>query len=304
MMDPECHTAPINMDRKLLRQPKSALRLQGRCFRCRKKGHIAKNCGRGLNSKIRLSDLPVELLDLICGNLIQIDWPPWPRAMFDLRLVCRTIQSKTADFFGKVAFGYIHLQLGYRGLRRITDISQHLVFGPKVQRIYLSHSDRGLHAKPYEEAQEIAHSDNVSSKQRREARQGIKRAHFEQADRSFIEHSATDGIMLVLAFQKLPNLKDIMVACVDTSEYRISIRRKQNHGGPTTSHVFSVLLSSVAHANVKLQSLGTDYFCGDDDEEGVLVTALSMPNQVLSCLVDLQGLELRLETDGSYYKSE
>ena len=156
----------------------------------------------------------------------------------------------------------------------------------------------------YDEAQETANSADSSSKKRREARSKIRRARFEQADSSFIEQSATDGIMLVLAFQKLPNLKHVLMSCVETSEYRISIRRKYHEGGPTTSHNFSVLLSSVAHADVKLQSLCTSYFCGYDHDEGVSVSALSMPKEVLSCLIDLQRLELRLETEGSSYKSE
>jgi hypothetical protein len=196
------------------------------------------------------------------------------------------------------------VQLDYRGLRRITDISQHLVFGPKVQRIFVFHSDGGLDAKDYDEAQETVNSADVSSKQRREAGQQIRCAHFEQADRSFIEHSATDGIMLVLAFQKLPNLKHVSMSCVNTNEYRISIRREYNHEGPTTSHAFSVILSSAAHANVKLQSLRTSYFRGCDHDKGVSVSALSMPKKALACLVDLQRLELRLETEGRSYKSE
>jgi hypothetical protein len=127
-------------------------------------------------------------------------------------------------------------------------------------------------------------------------KQQIRRANIEHAGKSFIERSATDSNMLALAFQRFQNLKEVSVLCGNLRDDSISLRRRDYGEGPSTGRLFSVLLSSAAHANLKLESVCTSYSGYFIHDEGVRVSTLSMPKAMLSSLSNLQRLELCLET--------
>lgn len=139
---------------------------------------------------------------------------------------------------------------------------------------------------------------------RRQIRRDLYRARAEQADKAFIERSATDGIMLVTAFQRLSNLKDIIMSSVDIKEDRMPIRRAQDGEGPFTGRIFSMLLSSLAHAHVKLETFRISHRLSFDHQEGIPVSALSMPRPVLDCLSGLHKLHLLLEAGRKSYEGE
>ncbi|KAF1978381.1 hypothetical protein BU23DRAFT_549823 [Bimuria novae-zelandiae CBS 107.79] len=74
---------------------------RGRCFRCKKPGHTVTQFPSKKRSKgPKLSDLPVELLEMICGFLVH---PPGYKDIsymfrtMALRLTCRTINQKTTS---------------------------------------------------------------------------------------------------------------------------------------------------------------------------------------------------------------
>ena len=283
-------------------QQRALLRSQGRCFKCHKQGHISKNCITVPNTTTRLDELPVELLELICGFVITDGLLPWVHDMLDFRFTCRAINAKTYDFFGRAAFGSLGVQLSYRGLSRLAAISQCPRLAEKVQRICLFEHDRIMENEEYEEAQKAATSNTLSRKQRRAVEAKLWLANAEQSDKAFVERSATDGIMLTLAFLKLPNLSQVLIRCVDQRRDRLSIRQIQTGEGPSTTRIFSMTVSSLAHAQIKPRELLMRYFGSFKHDQGVSLQALSMPRQVLECLSELRRLDLWLETRGNSFK--
>ncbi|KAK3700776.1 hypothetical protein LTR37_015748 [Vermiconidia calcicola] len=244
-------------------QQHAALRSQGRCFKCHKKGHVAKKCTYGRASTSRLAELPVELLELICSFLVDVEGVTrFARFMMTLRLTCRAVNAKTYDFFGKVAFGSLMIHLSYRGLSRLEALSQCPSLAAKVERIVLSTYDQTVDQEEYKAAQERATSDSYSRHQRREAEGKLWRANAEQNDKAFVERSATDGIKLTRAFMKLSNIREILISCVDQREDRLSVRQIQSGKGPTTTRIFA--MESGSHGGLAFLRETEDFF--DDFE--------------------------------------
>ena len=92
--------------------------------------------------------------------------------------------------------------------------------------------------------------------------------------------------------------------CIDLREDRRAIREVQTGEVASTTRMFSMAVSSLAHAHVKPRELITEYIPGYDCEQGVSLQALSMPREVLECVSELRHLELRLETKDNLYISQ
>ena len=247
----------------------------------------------------------MELLELICKFLldplygITYSWRMW-----SFRLTCREINAKTYNFYARAAFQRLWIHLDYRGLQKLTEISQWTPFASKVELLHLSNYDRAIeYYEQYQTAQTEANSETLPRRQHRDAEAQLFRANREQDDKAFVERSATDGILLTLALLKIPHVRKVVFDCVDLREDRLSIRHRQTGHGASTTHTFSVILSSMAHARLKPHELRAVYFGCYNDVQGVSLQALSMPRDVLECISDLRHLELRLETKDDLFKS-
>jgi hypothetical protein len=254
---------------------------------------------------VRLPDLLPEILELICGYLIGRSnsfTRGFPRRMYHFRLTCRLIQAKTHDFFCRMAFHKVIVRLNSTGLSRLKVISDHANLASKVHQIFISGQDEGLSAWKYEDAIRTAASTTVSVIERERAVEEINNARSEQADKAFLERSATDGIIMVSALQRLPNLQLVFLSSMQVGERHMSIRRKYSGQGQSMNHIFSMVLSSVAYANLRPKEFRMDMW-GGIDIGGVSISALEVYPPLSECLSELQTLNLRLETEDNLYES-
>ena len=211
---------------------------------------------------------------------------------------------KTLVFFARVAFTKLRVHFNYQAFSKVITISQHRVFAAKVRTCLLFGYDQAMCIEDYDKARKVSVSPQETSSQRRKAKQRIRRANSKQTENPFIERSATDGIMLALAFHRLHNLKAFAVLCADLREDRKSLRRRDYGEGPSTGRVFCVLLSSAAYASSKVETIHATNHGHFDLTEAVPVSTLSMPRAVLSSLSNLRRLELCLETSNLLYQSQ
>lgn len=290
---------------------------QGRCFKCRKKGHIAKVCPGKYASQQTLANLsrvPLELLELICEHLtslngVSLSAPEW---LLSLRLVCRSINSKLHDYFGRRAFGTLGIKATYRNLQRVNEIA-HSPFAVKVERILLSGYEEKLEeGKECDQIVQAVQSGRNSRRARKvermlqltpqEQAQSLKLTHQEQDERAFIERSGTLGITLTLALLKMPNIRTFEIQCTRIDSK--SVRRAKTGVGESTTALFSVVVAGLAHTDLKPHALKFLRYPDFDNHEGVSLQALAMPPNVLNSLSELRHLELRLETKGNVWKSK
>ncbi|KAK4953971.1 hypothetical protein LTR10_008575 [Elasticomyces elasticus] len=148
---------------------RQALKSQGRCFKCRQKGHVANKCGKpSRNSAAHITNLPTELIQTIVERLVYIGHGmKFIQDMFEYRLACKAMNDKTD-----------------------CECEDH---------------------EFYETLRETAEDESAEEDERNEAEAHIELAMAEQEQRSFVERSATDGIMLTLAFQRMPNIRRIYI---------------------------------------------------------------------------------------------
>ena len=273
-----------------------ALLAQGRCFKCYKKGHVAKACSRKPPEKSYLDDLPVEILELICEELTGIGYDMhFVRPMLSLRLTCRKINNKTHDYFGRTAFRVLGVSTSYRGLQQMSEISES-AFARKVEHILFSqHEDTH---DDYMTAQDTATSLGSSRRAYRAAEKLLVRVRREQDEKAFIERSGTLGIRLTLALLKMPNIHGVYLYCVDDDKK--SVRKEEIGHGESTTQMFSTIVSSLGHAAVKPRRLKVlDAY---ERYEPISLQALCMPRTILNCLSELQHLKLTLETKDNHYR--
>lgn len=250
----------------------------------------------------QLPDLPVEILELINEHLVRKNGQdPETFEMLDFRLTCKEINQKTHDFFSKLAFDHLTIHLTLADLCWINDISQHPSFAAKVRTVEIAVHDRCLNAEELRKAQELLASTEGSSSRHRCTRRKVEHVHFESSEKFYVERSAADGIMLVTAFQRLSNLREVVLPCVKL--FDMPIRKEKDGQGPSTGRIFSMLLTSLSHANRKLESFRMKHG-RQSYEEAIPVSILVMPAKVLSCLSQLRRLDLWLEADDYSYKSK
>jgi hypothetical protein len=291
---------------KLTWRQRQLLTSQGRCFRCYKKGHRSHECKRDLVP--RLAKLPVELLDMICTALVYPDGKeyniPWVFRMMPLRLVCREINLKTFEFFAGLSFKFICVDQSYGGFQRLNEIAEHATCAGKIETLHMSTFDKVMDNEEYESLQDQLATGSLRGRERRELWDRICLAHHEQTDKSFIERSSADGIMLTLALRKMTNLRKIHIGSVGNRQRDRLIRQASSLTAPTTTHVFSMVLSSLAFSGVKLHTLkfpGITHY--DSSYQGVAVQALAVPDDIFRGVSELRDLQLALETNDNSFKS-
>ena len=155
----------------------------------------------------------------------------------------------------------------------------------------------------YEKLQNQIRTEDLNSRDRRQIMGRIRSAHREQTDKAFMESSTADGIMLTMALQKMPNLQTILISPTENEESRWSIRRAQSSTAPTTTHVFAMVLSSLALSGAKPHTLNLTWVSYGYGFQGVSIQALSMPRKMFQGVSELRELHLTLETNDTTYKS-
>lgn len=109
--------------------------------------------------------------------------------------------------------------------------------------------------------------------------------------------SGTASILLATAFQRFPNLREITLNCTETRDNRLSIRRHLSGGGGSTTYMISLLCACLPYMEGKLRKLRMGMFLEvSNDEEGVSVQSLFMPQEVRECFGRLETLQLHLQT--------
>ena len=192
----------------------------------------------------------------------------------------------------------------YGGFQRLNEIAEHATCAGKIETLHLSTWDKVMDNEEYKSLQEQLATGSLRGRERREIRHRIRLAHHEQTDKSFIERSTADGIMLTLALRKMTNLRKILIASINNTEGRRVIRQASSLTAPTTTHVFSMVLSSLAFSGVKLHALkfpsithyGSSY-------QGVAIQALAVPDDIFRGVSELRDLQLALETNDNSFKS-
>ncbi|KAF2445170.1 hypothetical protein P171DRAFT_431913 [Karstenula rhodostoma CBS 690.94] len=247
-----------------------------------------KWCSENRKSGPKLSDLPVELMNMICDFLVEPDDPdnPFPETedMSAFRLTSRAINQKTYDSFAKVFFGCCSIDMGWRGLQRLAGISQTPELARNVRHVYLK-QQRRKHLET-----DVSASDYLS-----EAR--IRRARLELEKDDFLGRSGADTLALGSAFTRLPNLNqvDIWLSRVDA---RPPLRDRLGLLEPRTStHMFAILTAALDHAGIKLRVLEMhNPDSRPTNIEPISIRALNMPRDTMTCFSQLSELSFFLET--------
>ena len=168
----------------------------------------------------------------------------------------------------------------------------------------MSTFDKVMDNEEYESLQDQLATGSLRGRERRELWDRICLAHHEQTDKSFIERSSADGIMLTLALRKMTNLRKILVASIDNRQGRRVIRQASSLTAPTTTHMFSMVLSSLAFSGVKLHTLRfPDLTHYGSSHQGVAIQALAVPDDIFRGVSELRDLQLALETNDNSFKS-
>lgn len=260
-----------------------------------------KACPLKQSSKANLADLPVELLEMICDSLLDVGYGIKVAClMWSLRLVCRKINTKLYDYYGRKAFSSLNLHITFPRLQRMMGISQS-PFAPRVERLYIFEYDQVCESKKdYDQALATITSLESTRKSRKQAERLIWRADREQDDKAFVERSGALGISLTLSFAMMSNLRKIVIGSTESN--RVSLRRVTTGVGESTTHILSHVIASLAHAGLKPYEIDVGGFFGFDTEDAVSLQALSVPPSVLGCLSELRRLHLELETkDNQWY---
>ena len=302
-----------------LRPQQRALLQQGRCFKCHKKGHRAAEClqNRGTSthnsrsaakddakSGAKLADLPVELIEIICDELVfprDNRYVPFHSELLPLRLTSRGLRAKTEDFFVKHAFRRCAVRNTYRGFQRLLELSKvpHIAAG--VQTLALWRFD-GMGVQDYEELQGDLTSTEISAQNQRSKTARIRQAEQQQDSLTFFETSAMDGMLLANALANLKNLRAITAYPSTLDDDRMPLRKQHDRGLASTTHMFSMLMAAMTYSGIRLQKLDFSTLF-TISAEGIDIQALCMPHQVLLCLVNLEHLKLGLQTKSGAYRS-
>jgi hypothetical protein len=220
---------------------RQALMAQGRCFRCRRKGHVAADCKKKSKSKLRLPDLPTEILEIICSHLIDHGRGRLVFAHYtwDFRLVCKTIQDKARDFYAKTAFSRIGLRFDNQRLHRLAMISQTPDFAKNVKYLIVADYD-SIQSPEYKGAIEMLGDENEPELRRKAATDLLRRTHSEQDEKGYISQSGTDAVALTLALEKMPNLRGLRIKPTDlrrgTNPHKARLCRLRRVHNPPTLH--------------------------------------------------------------------
>ncbi|KAK4953984.1 hypothetical protein LTR10_008588 [Elasticomyces elasticus] len=279
---------------------------QGCCFERRQKGHVTANCSMPKRSSpINLANLPTEMLELIAKHLVNAKTRSSTTSAMSMRLTCRTICQKTDDYFCKVAFQHLTVGLTYASLQRLRAISQCSKLATRVQSVTISTRGKACDSydmyELYREDTLPARAGILSQEERTEAVSMVVHTHFEQEDKAFVECSALDGILFTLAFREMPNLFKLVFPS-SLVGHDASVRRVKTGKGESTTHVWLMVLASLAYAGSKPKQF--EFATGGCSScEGIDVQALSIPPDIAECIHGLTHLNLWLQTSGGHYKN-
>ena len=191
-----------------------------------------------------------------------------------------------------------------RGLPELNEIAEHSTCAGKIETLLLSTWDKIMDNEEYKSLQEQLATGSLRGRERREIRDRICLAHQEQSDKSFIERSSADGIMLTLALRKMTNLRKIHIGSVGNRQRDRLIRQASSLTAPTTTHVFSMVLSSLAFSGLRLHALtfpDINRYCSS--HQGVAIQALAVPDDIFRGVSELRDLQIALETNDNSFKS-
>ncbi|KAK4890509.1 hypothetical protein LTR27_010790 [Elasticomyces elasticus] len=248
-----------------------------------------------------LADLPMEILELIGRYLVQSSYEP---EMSSLRLVCRAITSKIHELFAKT-FHRITVKMSRNGLCRLKGIAEHPLFDAKVEHLtFFNFDDICPSIHQWVKALNTAKSDDISDEERMYNESYLVEAGAEQEDKTFIERTASDGILLTFAFLYLPNLRKVDIPTMDNAYFgRMSVRRYLTNNGESVTRLFSTVVASMAYTQRKPKELLTSFYGCPTREEGVAVQALYLTPEIRTCVAGLQRLELHLEATDEHFKN-
>lgn len=211
-------------------------------------------------------------------------------------------QQQTYHFLTKVAYESVAVDQTYASYQRLLAISKSAACASQVRQLLFSIYDKaGI--KTYEDL-----IDQVGGARSRRKRDDIlsqvNHLKREQTNKSFMERSTADGVMLTLALHKLSNLQSIRVFPVRTREDERTIREALSSSALSTTHVFVMILTSLALSVAKPQNVRVYSLSYGFDQQAVAIQALSMPREMLQCVSALRELDIRIATNDAAYKSQ
>lgn len=169
--------------------------------------------------------------------------------MFDLRLACRKINSKTLDIFAHHAFRRTFVGNSCRSFQRLVDISKRAVFANKVQTVGFSHY-AGMENEEYQDVKSQLRDDvgEMSRRERKALGARIRQADKESNDISFFASSARDGMLLADALARLPNVREVVLV---PPSGRSSLARTYGCALPSSTRTFSILLACLELVGIR-----------------------------------------------------
>jgi hypothetical protein len=210
---------------------------------------------------------------------------------------------KTFEFFAGLSFKFKSVDQSYGGFRKLNEIAEHATCAGKIETLHLSTWDKVMDNEEYQSLQEQLATGSLRGRERREIRDRISLAHHEQTGKSCIERSTADGIMLTLALRKMTNLRKILIGSINNTQRHRLIRQASSMTAPTTTHVFSMVLSSLTFSGVKLHALRLpDITSYGSSHQGVTIQALAVPDDIFRGVSELRDLQLALETNDNSFR--
>ncbi|KAK5683739.1 hypothetical protein LTR17_027241 [Elasticomyces elasticus] len=188
---------------------------------------------------------------MVCFYLNERAGMLFVRGMLSLRLTCRAINDKTYQVFGKTAFWARGIRWSSKSLQRFLEISERAAFAEKVEALFVHTSDTGL-KREVEQAAADATNQELSRKQRRQAKSQLWRAKRDQDDKAYLVRTGMDRTLLATALARIPNVRRIMFDCLTVSESQgLLDRQPETARDESTTRTFALVVSSLAHGNIK-----------------------------------------------------
>lgn len=224
---------------------------------------------------------------MICDELIEHDkfvpFVAWRLA--ELRLTCKAINSKMADYFARNVFKRLVIHTNRNGLDRLKCISEHTLLASKVQSIYLIGGQPGGSWKEYEELELSALDPERPRQERNEHHASLRNIRKEQDEMTFIENSGIDSIELAMAIRSFTNLTEVLVDTLNSREDSVSMRRHMGGDDSTTTRRFSMLAATLPYTKVTIRKCHIRYF-KFQSEEALSIQALALPKISMQALLD------------------
>lgn len=257
-----------------------------------------------------LHSLPVEL---VCQIFDRLDIPD----IFNFRLVCRDVHSKTFDTFAKQFFTMKQFMLSSFSLQALTDISQHKPLSPYMQRIIVGtdYISDPANKRDHDYSEKASSDIDVIV---------LKRAHFRFfAEQEYMWHLGVHARMLSAALKGFRNCHTIEIRdyncrrARDGKEWRSYGAHKikaetgffplrtgpESRDEPIATQIFTAVVSAAVTAGFPLNSLLVTFLHGPVwDRDGMLPHAFYIPSDLAveykAVLEQLDTLTLAVRTQG------